>query len=71
MKKQILNYVTFLRGSEPRRPANLSKPLKRQIALLERYDLPATFLLQYDALVRKDYIRTLKKHPRFELGVWL
>ena len=72
MKRQIINIVTFLRGAEPRYPwANLLKPLKRQIELLERHNLPATFLFQYDALLRKDFVREIKKHDRFETGVWM
>lgn len=71
MKRQILNIVTFLRGAEPRYPSDLLKPLKKQIKLLEKNNLPATFLFQYDALLRKDFIREIKKHDHYELGVWM
>ena len=73
MKRQILNIVTFLRGAEPRYPAtNLLRPLKKQIKLLIKHDLPATFLFQYDALIRGDFVKEIKKSGgRFELGVWM
>ncbi len=73
MKRQILNIVTFLRGAEPRHPAtNLLRPLKKQIMLLKKHDLPATFLFQYDALIRDDFVKEIKKAgDRFELGVWM
>lgn len=72
MKRQILNIVTFLRGAEPRSNVNLLRPLKKQIKLLKKHDLPATFLFQYDALIRDDFIQEIRKSgDRFELGVWM
>ena len=72
MKRQILNVITFLRGSEPRNPAaDLFKPLKKQVKLLQKYNLPATFLFQYDALLRSDFVKEVKNKPCFELGVWM
>ena len=62
-----------MRGAEPRYPTvNLLRPLKKQIKLLKKHDLPATFLFQYDALIRDDFIKEIKKaEGRFELGVWM
>ncbi len=71
MKRQIINIITFLRGCEPRHPVDLRKPLKKQIKLLQKYNLPATFLFQYDALIRKDLVDEVKKKEGFEPGVWM
>ncbi len=72
MKRQIVNIVTFLRGAEPRYiTADLVKPIKKQIKYLEKNNLPATFLFQYDALIRKDMTSIFKNHNGYELGVWM
>ena len=49
--KNIINIVNFIRGCEPRRPMDLVEPIVKQIELAEKYNLPTTFLFQYDALI--------------------
>ncbi|MDR1463860.1 MAG: hypothetical protein LBJ11_00985 [Oscillospiraceae bacterium] len=72
MMRNIVNIVNFLRGCEPREPVDLLEPMRRQMALLERYDLPGTFLLQYDALLDPRFTEPLRAAgDRFELGLWL
>ena len=69
-----LNLVHFIRGSEPRdRALDLALPVQKQIALMQKYRLPGTFLLQYNALEREDIITLLRDLDpgQFELGIWL
>ncbi|MEA4831114.1 MAG: hypothetical protein VB118_00680 [Oscillospiraceae bacterium] len=71
MKPQIINIINFIRGVEPRDPEkDLLEPVIKQIETLKLYHLPGTFLLQYDALIRKDMISHLKRED-FEIGIWL
>lgn len=48
------------------------KPVKEQIALLRKYNLRGTFLLQYDALINITYIELMKGCEDIcEIGLWL
>ena len=76
MKPQIVNIINFQRGCEPRNPKlDLIKPLHEQLRLIVGKKLPATFLLQYDALIRPDFCRELRlaidEFPDIEIGCWL
>ena len=73
MKKQIVNIINFIRGVEPRVHVDLMEPVKEQIMLLEKYNLPGTFLIQYDALIQSEYTTLLKgiSNGNVEIGVWL
>ena len=51
---KVMNVVNFVRGCEPRIEVDLVEPIKKQLELLEENGLKSTFLLQYDALLRKD-----------------
>ena len=70
--RQIVNIVNFIRGVEPRGPVDLVRPVREQIALMRRYSLRGTFLLQYDALIDPVYTDMLKNPDpaQFETGVW-
>lgn len=70
--RQIVNIINFIRGCEPREPVDLYTPVREQIALMKRYALRGTFLLQYDALIDPVYTDMLKAldPEQFELGVW-
>jgi hypothetical protein len=51
---------------------DLYTPVIEQIKLINKYDLPATFLLMYDTLCDDRFIDILsKKNEKTELGVWL
>lgn len=50
MKRNILNIVNFLRGTEPRTDTDIHKPFLEQLRLMKENNLRGTFLLQYDAL---------------------
>lgn len=71
---RIANVVNFVRGAEPRDPSiDLVKPLAEEIALNTRYGLPNTILMQYDAMLRDDLMKTALSADRAktEYGVWI
>ena len=71
MKRQIVNIINFIRGCEPRQPADLLTPVKEQVRLVNKYDLSSTFLLMYDALCNPEFTDILKDaNEKTELGVW-
>ena len=71
--KQIMNIVNFVRGIEPRCEMDLYTPVVEQIKYNKKYDIPNTFLLQYDAMLRQDFCDLFlkEKDDNMELGVWL
>lgn len=74
MNKRIMNVVNFVRGVEPRdKTADLYAPVVNQIEFNRKYNIPATFLLQYDAMLRRDFRHLFQKEKdgNIETGVWL
>lgn len=74
MRPQIVNVINFIRAVEPRDHAlNLLEPVARQIELLKKYKLPASFLIQYDALMQDRFVSLLKSelNESYEIGGWL
>lgn len=72
MKKEVVNIINFIRGCEPREEKDLLTPVKEQIKLMESLNLKGTFLIQYDALIKKEFTEVLLKLPKtYEVGVWL
>ena len=72
MKRQIVNIINFIRGCEPRQEMDLYTPVIEQIKLINKYDLPATFLLMYDTLCDDRFMQILSHiNDKTELGVWL
>ncbi len=73
---KIVNIVNFIRLLEPRDSAVtedvLYQTVVKQVAIMKKYKLKGTFLLQYDALMDKRYQKLLKALPRtdFEIGAW-
>ncbi|WP_295937105.1 hypothetical protein [uncultured Alistipes sp.] len=73
---RIVNIVNFIRNVEPRgeeiTEEVLYQTVARQVAQLNEYRLPATFLLQYDALINPRYAQLLTHgtHPGTEVGGW-
>ena len=75
-QRNIVNIVNFIRTVEPRNPEyRLFHATKRQVELAEEYQLPTTFLLEYDALVDKRYtgllLSAMQKSTYLETGLWL
>lgn len=74
MNKKIMNVMNFVRGCEPRQPeADLLTPVVEEIKLVKQYDLPSTFLLQYDAMMQSRFVDLFKaeKTDKMELGIWI
>ncbi|MBP3289382.1 MAG: hypothetical protein J6L75_00225 [Alistipes sp.] len=74
---RIVNIINFIRLLEPRDPVNFSEDalfqtVEKQIADLKEKQLPATFLLQYDALITPRYQELLKTslYAGSEVGGW-
>lgn len=73
---KIVNIVNFIRLLEPRdpkiTPEVLFKTVVKQVEIMDKYKLPGTFLVQYDALMNPKYQELLKKLPkeRYEIGAW-
>ena len=67
-----INIMNFLRSEEPRESIDLFEPLKEQMALIRKFDFPATWLLQYDALAEGPFVEFLKKEmpANHEVGIW-
>lgn len=75
-KPKIVNIVNFIRLLEPRIPEIteevLYQTVVKQVEIMKKYQLPGTFLLQYDALMDGRYQHLLKELPAqsFEIGGW-
>lgn len=73
---RIVNIINFIRQVEPRIEAItkdvLYETVASQIGQLREFELPATFLLQYDALIDPRYQQLLKNelYPGSEIGGW-
>jgi len=69
---RITNPIFFIRGVEPREEIDLVKPVANAIELLDKHLLPATFLLQYDALIDERFTSLARSlDSRHNVGVWL
>lgn len=72
---RIINIINFIRQTDYRLENSdklLFETVQKQIKLVNQYDFPATFLLQYDALINPKYQDLLKKHlnSKSEVGAW-
>ncbi len=69
---RCINVINFIRGVEPRGPVDLLLPVRRQMETVLAEKLPATWLLQYDALVAGPFVEFLKTHMAkdHEVGIW-
>ena len=72
--EKVINIVNFVRAQDIRVG---DKPLLdtflKQLEFQKSYDMPYTFLLQYDALNREGYVKPLleNKDPNMEVGIWI
>jgi len=72
--RRIVNVINFIRAVEPREPApDLLEPVVNQVRLVRGLGLPATFLIQYDAMREERFAKVLKEglDERHEVGAWL
>jgi len=73
---RIINIINFIRQCEPRyediTEDVLYETVVQQVKQLSEYQLPGTFLLQYDALINPRYPELLKNNdmPECEVGAW-
>ncbi|GAA5484677.1 hypothetical protein [Haloferula sargassicola] len=71
--RDVVNLINFIRGVEPRSAIDLLEPVREQLALAKKHDLPTTWLIQYDALIKPEFTDLLKREmgPEDEIGAWL
>jgi hypothetical protein len=69
---RVVNIMNFIRAEEPREPMDLMQPVQGQMALIKEHHFPATWLLQYDAMVEGPFAAFLKKEmpTDHETGIW-
>jgi len=69
---RCINVVNFIRAVEPRFQTDLILPVQKQMELVLEHKLPATWLLQFDALVSGPFVAFLKDHiaANHEVGTW-
>ena len=73
MKRNIVNFIQFARGTEPRDPLlDLTESVRQTVSLLKKYDFHGTLLLQYDALIDPVYSKIVQEAgEHLEAGLWL
>ena len=69
---RCINVVNFIRAVEPRFKMDTMLPVTQQMQIIKKHDLPATWLLQFDALVSGPFVPYLKanKAHSHEVGLW-
>lgn len=72
---RIINIINFIRQTDYRLENSdslLFEAVQEQIKLVNKYDFPATFLFQYDALINPAYQQLMKAElkPACEIGAW-
>ena len=69
---RAINIMNFIRAEEPRDSVDLMEPVRGQMALIKTHQLPATWLLQYDALAEGRFVEFLRSEmpASHEVGVW-
>lgn len=72
---RIINIVNFIRQTDYRMEnsdALMYETVEKQIDLVNKFDFPATFLFQYDALINPEYQKLMKTklNSKSELGAW-
>ncbi len=71
--RSIVNIINVVRGTEPRCPdLDLVEPVVNQIRLAHEHGLPATWLVQYHAMMDERFVSLLQGiDDACEAGVWL
>ena len=70
---KVVNIINFVRGVEPRCEKDLLTPVIEEIKLNKKYGFENTFLLQYDAMMRPEFVELFRKEKdaHMELGIWI
>lgn len=69
---RCINVINFIREIEPRFKMDMMLPIQKQMEIILKHRLPATWLLQFDALVSGPFVPFLKIHMAkdHEVGFW-
>lgn len=72
---KIVNVMNFARQFDPRFDNSESfifEATKRELDIVNGYEIDNTFLLQYDAVIDSSYINLFKNHStgHTEIGLW-
>lgn len=69
---RCINIMNFIRAEEPREPMDLVLTVREQMSVIKAHALPATWLLQYDAMVEGPFVPFLKAEmpAGHETGIW-
>lgn len=69
---QYIGFIFFQRHCDPRLPEyDPYNTFEQQLSFVQRHGIPATFLLQYDALCDERYTARLQEcSPQIEVGGW-
>ncbi|MEI8282912.1 MAG: hypothetical protein WCG75_10940, partial [Armatimonadota bacterium] len=69
---RCINIVNFIRAIEPRFQTDLLLPVQKQMEIIKGHNFPATWLLQFDALVSGPFVKYLKENmaESHEVGFW-
>lgn len=68
----VIHLINFIRACEPRMPMDLFRPVRDEMEMAKEFDLPVTWLFQYDALTQGDFVEYVRKNmpPTHECGIW-
>ena len=68
----IVNIMNFVRGVGRNPDLDLVTPVKKELELCQKYGYKNTFLMQYDAMIRKEFVDIIKSaDEKTEVGVWV
>lgn len=69
---RCINVINFIREIEPRFKMDMMLPIQKQMEIILKHKLPATWLLQFDALVSGPFVPFLKEKMAkdHEVGFW-
>jgi len=70
--QRSINIMNFIRAEEPREKMDLMLPVRKQMEIIKAHNFPATWLLQYDALVEGPFVDFLRAEmpSDHETGIW-
>lgn len=68
----IINIINFVRGFDPEgKDYELINTTKQELGLCKKFNFPASFLIQYDALIRDDFLELFNNADNIEKGIWI
>ena len=72
-QNKVVNIINFVRGVDHRSEMDLLTPVIEEIKLNKKYGFENTFLLQYDAMMKPEFVELFQKEKdeHMELGIWI